>query len=376
MEHVGMDLGKKESQIVIITEAGELIEKRMRTERERLVEYFKDRPKAKIVMEASTISEWVARLLEGLGHEVIVADPNYAPMYAQRSRRVKTDRRDALALAEACKLGAYRPAHRTSEEQRHVRAQLAVRDSLVRDRAGLVTLSQAILSREGLQVPTGSSGCFSERVERLGLPQPLAAEIAPLLAMLVPLNEQIGLLDEKLSELGRKDERVKRLMTMPEIGPVTAVAFVATLDEAGRFRGAHQVEASGAAGVELERGAKAGPHHQGGQLPPALAAGGSGLARGHPQEAARDAGAAGVDRAHRPPPRPARRRRGPGPQAQRDSLRDVAGRLGLRPDDAQGCGAQQGRTGGLRTTRQSSAYLLSLGSNYGSGERGKCLGRC
>jgi hypothetical protein len=118
-----------------------------------------------------------------------------------------------------------------------VRAQLVVRDRLVRDRAGLVTLAQAILSREGLQVLTGSSGSFGDRVERLGLPEPLTGEIAPLLAMLVPLNEQIGLLDEKLSELGRKDERVKRLMTMPEIGPVTAVAFVATLDEAGRFRG-------------------------------------------------------------------------------------------------------------------------------------------
>ena len=88
MDHVGMDLGKKESQIAIITEAGELVEKRMRTERERLRQYFKERPAAKILIEASTISEWVARLLEGLGHEVIVADPNYAPMYAQRSRRV------------------------------------------------------------------------------------------------------------------------------------------------------------------------------------------------------------------------------------------------------------------------------------------------
>ncbi len=238
-----MDLGKKESQIAIVTEAGELIDKRLRTERQRLTQYFKERPLAKILIEASTISEWVARLLEGLGHEVMVADPNYAPMYAQRSRRVKTDRRDALALAEACKLGAYRPAHRTSDEQRHVRAVLTARDSLVRSRAGLVTLAQAILSREGLRVPSGSSGCFGERIERLGLPQPLAAEIAPLLAMLMPLNEQIGLLDEKLSELGRKDERVKRLMTMPEIGPVTAVAYVATLDEAERFRGAHQVEA-------------------------------------------------------------------------------------------------------------------------------------
>ena len=105
-----------------------------------------------------------------------------------------------------------------------MRATLIVRDSLVRSRARLVTLAQAILSREGLRVPTGSSGCFSERVDRLGLPQPLAAEIAPLLAMLMPLNGQVGLLDEKLSELGRRDERVKRLMTMPEIGPVTAVS--------------------------------------------------------------------------------------------------------------------------------------------------------
>lgn len=208
-----------------------------------MTQYFKDRPPAKILIEASTISEWVARLLEGLGHEVVVADPNFAPMYAQRSRRVKTDKRDALALAEACKLGAYRPAHRTSDEQRHVRALLTVRDSLVRARARLMTLAQAILSREGFRVPTGSSGCFGERVERLGLPPQLAAAIEPLLAMLVPLNEQIGLLDEKLDALGRKDERVKRLMTMPEIGPVTAVAFVATLDEAQRFRGAHQVEA-------------------------------------------------------------------------------------------------------------------------------------
>jgi transposase len=243
MEHVGMDLGKKESQIAIITEAGELIEKRMRTDRDRLVTYFKDRPKAKILIEASTISEWVARLLEELGHEVVVADPNYAPMYAQRSRRVKTDKRDALALAEACRLGAYRPAHRTSDEQCHVRALLTVRDSLVRTRARWVTLAQAIVSREGFRVPTGSSGCFGERAERLELPEPLTAEIAPLLTMLTPLNEQIGIMDETLSDLSHKDERVQRLMTMPEIGPVTAAAYVATLDEAGRFRGAHQVEA-------------------------------------------------------------------------------------------------------------------------------------
>ena len=49
------------------------------------------RPRAGILLEASTESEWVARHLESLGHEVMVADPNYAPLYANRSRRTKTD---------------------------------------------------------------------------------------------------------------------------------------------------------------------------------------------------------------------------------------------------------------------------------------------
>ena len=53
--------------------------------------------------------------LEELGHEVVVADPNFAPMYGTRTRRVKTDKRDARALANACVSGTYREAHRTSE---------------------------------------------------------------------------------------------------------------------------------------------------------------------------------------------------------------------------------------------------------------------
>ena len=76
-----------------------------------------DRPRGRILLEASTDSEWVARCLEGLGHEVIVGDPNFAPMYATRTRKVKTDRRDARALADAGLLGASRPAHRLSDPQ-------------------------------------------------------------------------------------------------------------------------------------------------------------------------------------------------------------------------------------------------------------------
>jgi transposase len=111
MDHIGIDVYKRESQIFILAEGGEIIEQRIRTEPERFAAVLGAR--ARIVIEASTDSEWVARCPEALGHEVIVADPNFAPMYATRTRKVKTDRRDARALAEACLLGAYRPAHRS-----------------------------------------------------------------------------------------------------------------------------------------------------------------------------------------------------------------------------------------------------------------------
>jgi len=102
MENIGVDVHKVQSQACIISEAGERLERRIRTERGRFAAVFGRRPQARILIEASTVSEWVARCLDELGHEVVVADPNFAPMCATRSKRVKTDRRDARALAEAC----------------------------------------------------------------------------------------------------------------------------------------------------------------------------------------------------------------------------------------------------------------------------------
>ena len=105
MEYGAIDLHKKESQVRILTESGEVIDQRIRTTRERLTALLWGRAHVRILIEASTESEWVAQHLETLGHEVVVADPNYALMYGHRSRRVKTDRRDVAALAKRVAMG-------------------------------------------------------------------------------------------------------------------------------------------------------------------------------------------------------------------------------------------------------------------------------
>ena len=160
MDHIGIDVHKRESQICILAEGGEIVERRIRTEAERFDAVPGTRPRARIVLEASTDSEWVARCLEALGHEVIVADPNFAPMYATRTRKVKTDRRDARALAEACLLGAYRPAHRLSDPQRHVRGRLVVRAALVRTRTRSLSIIRALLRPARLPRPLRQCGAF------------------------------------------------------------------------------------------------------------------------------------------------------------------------------------------------------------------------
>ena len=243
MDHVGIDVHKKESQVCILEEDGSIIEKRIRTLRERFAEVFGGRPKARILVESSTESEWVARCLESLGHEVVVADPNFSPMYATRSRKVKTDKRDARTLAEACRLGAYKAAHRTSDERRHLRAQLAAREVLVRTRTRLISLMRALLRREGIHVGTGSAAAFQKRMGAVQLPEYMEKEVAPLLAMMEPLNTQIAVLDAQLQRVAETDEHVRLLCTAPQIGPVTASAFASAVDKPERFANGHQVSA-------------------------------------------------------------------------------------------------------------------------------------
>jgi transposase len=242
MDHIGMDAGMVNSHICELREGGEVAERQIRTERKRFQDVFGNRPKARILIEASTESEWIACCLEELGHDVIVADPNFAPMYAHRSRRIKTDRRDAHALAEACQLRAYRPAHRTSPPQRDVRALLGMRELLVRTRTRWIVHIRTLLRRDGLRLAPGRAENFVTRVNDLLLSPQLAAQIAPGLELLAPLNAQIAALDTEVASRAHDDERTRRLMTVPGVGPVTAVAFVATVDRVTRFRNAHQLE--------------------------------------------------------------------------------------------------------------------------------------
>ena len=243
MDTIGLDLHKRESQLCIGRDDGHIIEQRIATTRERFTAELGARSRARILLEASTESEWVARHLESLGHEVIVADPNFAPMYATRSRRTKTDRRDARTLMEACRLGAYRIAHRVAAARRHVRAALAVREALVRTRTRYIAVAKTLVRRDGLRVAASESHLVAQRIAALELSPALSAELLPLFQVLAPINEQIDAADCRIAALVSADPAMRLLATAPSIGPITASAIVATADDVTRFASAHQFEA-------------------------------------------------------------------------------------------------------------------------------------
>jgi len=243
MDYCGFDLAKVSSQVCIRTEDGQLVERRLKTTREELTKFFSQRPPTRILIETATESEWVARHLEGLGHEVIVADPNFAPMYSTLSKKIKTDKRDARALCDACERGTYRPAYRRTDWQRQVRAELISRETLVATRTKYISVIRSMLRREGVRVQGCAAEYFRRHVEAMDLPEYLRAAADPLLEVLRVLDEQISRADEKLDEIARSEPLIKRLCLIPSIGPVTSITFVALLGEFSRFSSAKQVRA-------------------------------------------------------------------------------------------------------------------------------------
>jgi transposase len=238
MEYGAIDLHRRRSQFRIVAEDGTIMKDgKCETTRAEFTRVFGGRARMRVLVESSTDSEWVAQHLESLGHEVIVADPSYAAMYGSRLRCVKTDRRDTVALTEACRLGIYRRAHRVSAGRRADRQQLRIRRHVIAMRTKGINLVRAILRQDGYRLGSGAPEQIEPRLERLTLPRGLQAILAPMRTWLAALNRLIAAGDAATAARAAADADATLLMTAPGVGPVVALTFEAVLDSPARFAG-------------------------------------------------------------------------------------------------------------------------------------------
>jgi len=242
MVYGAIDLHMRYSQIRLVDADGVVLrQQKVPTTRARLVSAFAGYPEVRILVEASTESEWVAQALEDAGFLVIVADPNYGPMYGTLRRRVKTDVRDVEALCEANRRGWYRAVHRVSRAQRTLRQRLGVRRQLVRMRSSLIAQVRAVLRQEGLRLPSGSTAAIDARLARLAVPSAVQAVLTPLLEALRALSPLIAAEDRALTAVAQADPIVRQLQSVPGVGPIVGLTYRATLDTVGRFPAAGHV---------------------------------------------------------------------------------------------------------------------------------------
>lgn len=195
-----------------------------------------------VVVESGTHTPWVRRLLESLGHQVIVA--NASKVHAIASSLRKTDERDARCLAQLGRVDPelLSPVHGRSEESQKALAVVRAREGLVKARTMLINQVRGTVKSFGSRLPGCSAKSFGRRA-LAALPQALKAALEPLLAVIADLSERIVSFERDLEAWSQRFPVSQRLRQIKGVGTLTAMAFVLTLDDPHRFARSRSVGA-------------------------------------------------------------------------------------------------------------------------------------
>ena len=237
-QYVGLDVSLKETHFCVVDAAGtELVRGREVTQPELLVAVLaRHAPAARVVvLETGGQSSWLQRALEAAGIPAVIVDARRAKA-ALSCRLNKTDANDAAGLAQLARTGWYREVMAKQPETRASRALLLARQQLTKQRRDLENQIRALLRGFGLAVGSVSRARFEARVWELVRREPcLEAAIAPLLAVRRELCAALDALEARIGQQAQATEACRRLMTVPGVGPMTALAFVTAIDDPARF---------------------------------------------------------------------------------------------------------------------------------------------
>ena len=233
---VGVDLGDQWSNYCILGLSGEtLAEGQLGMRREDVTEFFQGLAISRVVVEVGTHSAWVQEVIAGLGHEVLVANPRM--MEGAKRRRRKNDRIDAGKLARLGRVdpkSLYPIRHRSSQVRKDLLV-LRARDALVASRTELINTVRALVKTMGARLSSCSSEVFWKKAD-MEIPTELRETLQPLLRLIATLNDEIKSYDQKIEELASKKYRHTQLLRqVTGVGPITALAYVLTLETPLRF---------------------------------------------------------------------------------------------------------------------------------------------
>ena len=249
MKHyVGLDVSQKEVSLCVVDGDGAVIaEGKVATEPALVLSWIEDRVGTveRIVHESGPLSIWLTRELARLGAPVVCIDARAAHK-ALSARMNKTDRADAEALAQLARTGWYREVHIKSEASDRLRLLLGARERMIRIRQDIEGQARGILKTYGIRLgPVAQSrerAGFREQLQAAASGDPLIEAVAAsLIAVHDTACAEAATIEEELQAIAR--DLARRLMTVPGVGPMVALNFIATIDDAKRFAKATDVGA-------------------------------------------------------------------------------------------------------------------------------------
>jgi len=239
---IGIDVGDRKSRMCVLDEAGGIVEEAsIATTPAAFERRFRGMPRSRISLESGTHSPWLSRLLEDCGHEVIVANPRKLRLIYENES--KDDRVDAEYLARVARLD---PKLLVPIEHRGTRAQadrelLRARDALVRTRTGLVNHVRGAVKSMGGRIPKCSTESFAEAAAE-HVPEELREAIRPLLVAIASHTKAIRAYDKRIDRTAAtRYPETKLLKQVSGVGPVTALAYVVTIEDPTRFKKSRSV---------------------------------------------------------------------------------------------------------------------------------------
>ena len=233
---VGVDLGDQWSHYCILGLQGEtLSEGQLPTRAAEVAGFFQAVPPARVVMEVGTHSAWMQEVIAGKGHEVVVANPRL--MDGSKRRKRKNDRIDAKKLARLGRVDpqSLYPIRHRSREVRQDLVVLRAREALVAARTELINATRGLVKSMGTRLPQCSSESFGHKVKD-AIPEEVREALLPLVQLADALSDCIRSYDQKIEELGNgKYGQTKLLRQVKGVGPITALAYVLTIENPELF---------------------------------------------------------------------------------------------------------------------------------------------
>ena len=224
---IGLDLAKSVFQAHGAAADGSVVFRR-KLSRGQLLRFLDEQPRCVVAMEACASAHHWGREIEKLGHEVRLIAPAYVKPFVKRQ---KNDAADAEAIAEAASRPTMRFVAVKSAEKQAAGLTFKARDLLVRQRTQAICALRGHLAEYGLIAPQGAANLTRLKVALEeagpGLPAAVVEIGTELLAHVDALEERIDGLGARLRADARRDETTRRLMTIPGVGPVCAVALAA-----------------------------------------------------------------------------------------------------------------------------------------------------